>query len=55
MSNFILELVVKIHFDFYHATVLQELNSYFTVSTSTSVIVDKSSDGDYLRMDFNIR
>ncbi|XP_020201988.1 protein disulfide-isomerase 5-4 [Cajanus cajan] len=31
-----------------------ELNSYMSVSTSTSVIVDKSSDGDYLRMDFNI-
>ncbi|TKY48970.1 disulfide-isomerase 5-4 [Spatholobus suberectus] len=31
-----------------------ELNSYLSVSTSTSVIVDKSSDGDYLRIDFNI-
>ncbi|KAM1000839.1 hypothetical protein ACFX2A_007542 [Malus domestica] len=25
-----------------------------TVSTSTSVIVDKSSDGDFLRIEFNI-
>ncbi|KAF7833868.1 protein disulfide-isomerase 5-4 [Senna tora] len=32
----------------------QELNNYLSVSTSTSVIVDKSSDGDFLRMDFNI-
>lgn len=31
-----------------------ELNNYLTVSTSTSVIVDKSSDGDFLRIDFNI-
>ncbi|KAG4967974.1 hypothetical protein AAZX31_12G125600 [Glycine max] len=31
-----------------------ELSSYMSVSTSTSVIVDKSSDGDYLRIDFNI-
>ncbi|KAH1222682.1 Protein disulfide-isomerase 5-4 [Glycine max] len=31
-----------------------ELNSYLSVSTSTQVIVDKSSDGDYLRIDFNI-
>ncbi|KAG5033067.1 hypothetical protein JHK85_017049 [Glycine max] len=31
-----------------------ELSSYLSVSTSTSVIVDKSSDGDYLRIDFNI-
>ncbi|GMP24501.1 hypothetical protein CsSME_00001749 [Camellia sinensis var. sinensis] len=30
-----------------------ELNNYFTVSTSTSVIVDKSSDGEFLRIDFN--
>lgn len=34
---------------------LQELNNYLSVSTSTSVIVDKSSDGDFLRIDFNIR
>ncbi|CAL5375978.1 unnamed protein product [Camellia sinensis] len=32
-----------------------ELNNYFTVSTSTSVIVDKSSDGKFLRIDFNFR
>ncbi|CAL5375992.1 unnamed protein product [Camellia sinensis] len=32
-----------------------ELNNYFTVSTSTSVIVDKSSDGEFLRIDFNFR
>ncbi|KAA8523715.1 hypothetical protein F0562_010138 [Nyssa sinensis] len=31
-----------------------ELNNYLTVSTSTSVIVDKSSDGEFLRIDFNI-
>ncbi|CAL5392955.1 unnamed protein product [Camellia sinensis] len=32
-----------------------ELNNYLTVSTSTSVIVDKSSDGEFLRIDFNVR
>ncbi|KAI4333822.1 hypothetical protein L6164_018583 [Bauhinia variegata] len=31
-----------------------ELSNYMSVSTSTSVIVDKSSDGDFLRIDFNI-
>ncbi|KAM1041420.1 hypothetical protein ACFX13_031347 [Malus domestica] len=31
-----------------------ELNNYLTVSTSTSVIVDKSSDGDFLRIEFNV-
>ncbi|RYR68508.1 hypothetical protein Ahy_A03g015013 [Arachis hypogaea] len=31
-----------------------ELNNYLTVSTATSVIVDQSSDGDFLRIDFNI-
>ncbi|KAJ1389133.1 Thioredoxin-like superfamily, partial [Sesbania bispinosa] len=31
-----------------------ELSHYLSVSTSTSVIVDKSSDGDFLRIDFNI-
>ncbi|XP_071907513.1 protein disulfide isomerase-like 5-4 isoform X1 [Coffea arabica] len=31
-----------------------ELNDYLTVSTSTSIIVDNSSDGDFLRIDFNI-
>ncbi|XAR56659.1 hypothetical protein NMG60_11037221 [Bertholletia excelsa] len=31
-----------------------ELNNYLTVSTSTSVIVDKSSDGEFLLIDFNI-
>ncbi|KAK2350962.1 protein disulfide-isomerase 5-4 [Trifolium repens] len=30
-----------------------ELNEYLSVTTSTSVIVDKSSDGDFLRIDFN--
>ncbi|PSR95626.1 Protein disulfide isomerase-like [Actinidia chinensis var. chinensis] len=30
-----------------------ELNNYLTVSTSTSVIVDKSSDGEFLRIEFN--
>ncbi|KAL6538401.1 Protein disulfide-isomerase 5-4 [Orobanche gracilis] len=32
-----------------------ELNDYLTVSTSTSVVVDKSSDGDFLRIDFDLR
>ncbi|KAB1215337.1 Protein disulfide-isomerase 5-3 [Morella rubra] len=32
-----------------------ELNNYLTVSTSTTVIVDKSTDGDFLRIDFNMR
>ncbi|KAL0406906.1 UNVERIFIED_CONTAM: protein disulfide-isomerase 5-3 [Sesamum latifolium] len=31
-----------------------ELNDYLTVTTSTSVVIDKSSDGDLLRIDFNI-
>ncbi|KAL2476256.1 Protein disulfide-isomerase 5-3 [Abeliophyllum distichum] len=31
-----------------------ELNDYLTVSTSTSIIVDQSSDGDFLRIDFNL-
>ncbi|KAM5585724.1 protein disulfide-isomerase 5-3 [Rosa sericea] len=31
-----------------------ELNSYLAFSTSTSVIVDKSTDGDFLRIEFNI-
>ncbi|KAL7131008.1 hypothetical protein ABFS83_13G170400 [Erythranthe nasuta] len=31
-----------------------ELNDYMRVSTATSVVVDKSSDGDFLRIDFNI-
>ncbi|KAI3466221.1 hypothetical protein Pfo_022884 [Paulownia fortunei] len=31
-----------------------ELNDYLTVSTSTSVVVDKSSDGDFLRIDFDM-
>ena len=35
--------------------ILQELNNYLTFSTSTTVIVDRSSDGDFLRIDFNIR
>lgn len=34
---------------------LQELSSYLKVSTATSVIVDQSSDGEFLRIDFNIR
>lgn len=41
-------------FDF-ASFVLQELNNYLAVSTSTSVIVDRSADGDFLRIDFNIR
>ncbi|KAH9792918.1 protein disulfide isomerase-like 5-4 [Citrus sinensis] len=35
--------------------ILQELNNYLTVTTSTAVIVDKSTDGDFLRIDFNMR
>ncbi|KAM7504143.1 hypothetical protein LguiB_003047 [Lonicera macranthoides] len=31
-----------------------ELSNYLTVSTSTSVVVDKSADGEFLRIDFNI-
>nr|GMC53756.1 protein disulfide isomerase-like 5-4 [Ipomoea batatas] len=31
-----------------------ELNDYLTMSTTTSVIVDKSSDGDFLRIDFDM-
>ncbi|KAL6196366.1 hypothetical protein ACLB2K_031981 [Fragaria x ananassa] len=31
-----------------------ELNNYMTFSTSTSVIVDQSTDGDFLRIEFNI-
>ncbi|XP_057450493.1 protein disulfide-isomerase 5-4-like isoform X2 [Lotus japonicus] len=31
-----------------------ELNDYLSVSASTSVIVDNSSDGEFLRIDFNI-
>ncbi|XP_019194608.1 PREDICTED: protein disulfide isomerase-like 5-4 [Ipomoea nil] len=31
-----------------------ELNNYLTVSTTTSIVVDKSSDGDFLRIDFNL-
>ncbi|XP_010538045.1 PREDICTED: protein disulfide-isomerase 5-4 [Tarenaya hassleriana] len=31
-----------------------ELNNYVAVSTTTSVIVDKSSDGEFLRIDFNL-
>ena len=34
---------------------LQELHNYLSISTSTSVIVDRSCDEDYLRIDFNIR
>ncbi|MQL73717.1 hypothetical protein Taro_006072 [Colocasia esculenta] len=31
-----------------------ELNDYLAVSTTTSVVVDKSADGEFLRIDFNI-
>ncbi|KAK6154408.1 hypothetical protein DH2020_008656 [Rehmannia glutinosa] len=31
-----------------------ELNDYMTVSSSTSVVIDKSSDGDFLRIDFDM-
>ncbi|PWA62427.1 protein disulfide isomerase-like 5-4 [Artemisia annua] len=33
----------------------QELHNYLSISTSTSVIVERNSDDDYLRIDFNIR
>lgn len=31
-----------------------ELHHYMSVSTTTSVVVDRSADGDFLRIDFNI-
>ncbi|GAB4846203.1 Protein disulfide-isomerase 5-4 [Ancistrocladus abbreviatus] len=31
-----------------------ELSSYLAVSTTTSIVVDRSSDGDFLRIEFNI-
>uniref|UniRef100_A0A0D6QXY4 Thioredoxin domain-containing protein n=1 Tax=Araucaria cunninghamii TaxID=56994 RepID=A0A0D6QXY4_ARACU len=31
-----------------------ELNSYMSVSTTTNVVVDRSLDGEHLRIDFNI-
>ncbi|XP_077221578.1 protein disulfide isomerase-like 5-4 [Tasmannia lanceolata] len=31
-----------------------ELNDYLTVSTTTSVVVDRSLDGEFLRIDFNL-
>ncbi|XP_039028492.1 protein disulfide isomerase-like 5-4 [Hibiscus syriacus] len=31
-----------------------ELSDYLAVSTTTSIVVDNSSDGDFLRIDFNI-
>ncbi|PKU69628.1 protein disulfide isomerase-like 5-4 isoform X1 [Dendrobium catenatum] len=31
-----------------------ELNDYMTVNTSTAVVVDRSPDGEFLRIDFNI-
>lgn len=34
---------------------LQELSSYLSLSTSTSVVVDKSPDGEFLRIDFDMR
>lgn len=64
-SSFILSLILinaqfvtisknECYFDF-ASFILQELNNYLAVSTSTSVIVDRSADGDFLRLDFNIR
>ncbi|CAN1242826.1 Protein disulfide-isomerase 5-4 [Linum perenne] len=32
-----------------------ELSDYLTIRTSTTVVVDRSTHGDYLRIDFNIR
>lgn len=31
-----------------------ELNNYLTINTTTNVVVDRSQDGDHLRIDFNI-
>ncbi|XP_068668367.1 protein disulfide isomerase-like 5-4 [Aristolochia californica] len=31
-----------------------ELSNYLSVSASTSIVVDKSSDGEFLRIDFNL-
>ncbi|KAH7285273.1 hypothetical protein KP509_33G019900 [Ceratopteris richardii] len=31
-----------------------ELSNYLSVSTSTSIVVDRSKDGDFLRIDFNM-
>lgn len=46
---------ISLHLMVLTMIILQELNSYLAFSTSTSVIVDKSSDGDFLRIGFNIR
>jgi hypothetical protein len=32
-----------------------ELNNYMSVATTTIVVVDRSRDGEYLRIDFNLR
>jgi len=55
LSKFFVWLIFKYHIDIYHAHLLQELNEYLSVNTSTSVIIDKSSDGEFLRIDFNLR
>ena len=34
--------------------VIQELNNYLTLETQTSMIVDRSAQGDLLRINFNI-
>jgi hypothetical protein len=31
-----------------------ELNNYMSVATTTIVVVDRSRDGEYLRIDFNL-
>lgn len=33
---------------------LQELNSYLTLETKTSMIVDRSAQGELLRINFNV-
>lgn len=33
---------------------IQELNNYLTLETQTSMIVDRSAQGDLLRINFNI-
>ena len=52
-SRFMSLFLIGEHECYFH--ILQELNNYLAVSTTTSIIVDRSSDGDFLRMDFNIR
>lgn len=36
------------------ARLIQELNNYLTLETQTSLVVDRSAQGDLLRINFNI-